>query len=350
MLNSKRDPENVRIRRKYQIYLKEAKRLSQRTVNMHLAAIERFEAINGYKPFKKFRIQQAVSFKDKLRAEKSNSGQPLAPASLNQICKALRAFFQWLSEQQGYRRAISYSDADYFNLSNAEQAQARTHDAKPSPTLDQIRYVLKNMPNGSDLERRNQALIAFFALTGVLGAAISLKMKHVNLLDECIRQDAREVNTKFRKTSTVTFFPVGRDIQQVFVDYVTYMRRELMFGPDEPLFPKSQIIVGEGMAFKAEKLSRNPWKVTQPVSKLVRDNFEKLGLPKHGPHAFRKTLARFGTEICTTPEEMKAWSQNLSHEEVLTTFNNYGEVLAERQSHLLKKMSCRADAGTLVVE
>ena len=333
-----RDPENVRIRRKYQTYLKEAKRLSERTVNVHLAAIERFEKSTGYKSFKKFHIQQAVSFKDRLRKEKSSkSGKRLTASTMNQICKVLRVFIQWLSDQQGYRRAITYSDADYFNLSNAEQAQALTHDPKPSPTLAQVRYVLNNMPESSGIERRNRAIIAFLALTGIrVGAMISLRMKHVNMLDECIVQDAREVNTKFSKTSVVTFFPVGDAIRDVFIDYVSFLRKEQMFGPEDPLFPKAQIVVGERMAFKAQRLSRYPWRGPQAVGNLVRENFVRLGLPKYGPHSFRKTLARLGTEICSTPEEMKAWSQNLSHEEVLTTFKSYGTVMPDRQSQLLR--------------
>jgi hypothetical protein len=35
---------------------------------------------------------------------------------------------------------------------------------------------------------------------------------------------------------------------------------------------------------------------------------------------FRKTLALLGGQCCRTPEEYKAWSQNLGHEQVLTTF------------------------------
>ncbi|WP_082688847.1 tyrosine-type recombinase/integrase [Ruegeria marisrubri] len=341
MSSKKRHPENVRLRRRYQTYLREAKRLSNRTLDVHLAAIERFEASTGYKPFKHFHIQQAVAFKDKLRAEKSmKSGQPLSAATMNQICKALRSFVQWLSEQPGYRRAVRYSDADYFNLTNAEQAQARTHDVRPSPTLDQIRYVLANMPSTTDVQRRDRAVIAFLALTGIrVGALITLKMRHVNLHDDCVYQDSREVATKFHKTSTTTFFPVGKDIGKAFEDYVTHMRNTRLFGPDDPLFPKVKMITGERLAFEAAELSRNHWKATQPVGKIVRENFIRLGFPNFGPHSFRKTLARYGTTICSTPEEMKAWSQNLSHEDVMTTFNSYGSVTSERQAHLLKHLA-----------
>ena len=58
-------------------------------------------------------------------------------------------------------------------------------------------------------------------------------------------------------------------------------------------------------------------------------------MPSYGPHSFRKTLARLGQEICTTPEEMKAWSQNLGHEDVMTTFRSYGQVQGDRQRQVL---------------
>jgi hypothetical protein len=39
------------------------------------------------------------------------------------------------------------------------------------------------------------------------------------------------------------------------------------------------------------------------------------GLPYANPHSFRKTLVQIGERLCHTPEEFKAWSQNLGHEQ-----------------------------------
>ncbi|MCH8161646.1 MAG: hypothetical protein IIB88_07105 [Chloroflexi bacterium] len=50
---------------------------------------------------------------------------------------------------------------------------------------------------------------------------------------------------------------------------------------------------------------------------------------------FRRTLARLGQVVCKTPEEMKAWSQNLGHEDVMTTFRSYGHVHSDRQRQVL---------------
>ena len=49
--------------------------------------------------------------------------------------------------------------------------------------------------------------------------------------------------------------------------------------------------------------------------------------------------------IDLTPEEMKAWSQNLGHNDVLTTFTSYGSVPAHRQGELIRRTGTR-DSGS----
>jgi hypothetical protein len=42
-----------------------------------------------------------------------------------------------------------------------------------------------------------------------------------------------------------------------------------------------------------------------------KEAFATAGLPYFNPHSFRKTLALLGGQICKSPEQYKAWSQNL---------------------------------------
>jgi hypothetical protein len=49
-------------------------------------------------------------------------------------------------------------------------------------------------------------------------------------------------------------------------------------------------------------------------------------------------LARLGQVRCRTPEEMKAWSQNLGHEQMLTTFTSYGRIEEHRQGEIIKAL------------
>lgn len=57
------------------------------------------------------------------------------------------------------------------------------------------------------------------------------------------------------------------------------------------------------------------------------------------PHSFRSTLVKLGESVCQTPEQFKAWSQNLGHEKVLTTFFSYGEVGNQRQGEIIKSLA-----------
>jgi hypothetical protein len=50
-------------------------------------------------------------------------------------------------------------------------------------------------------------------------------------------------------------------------------------------------------------------------------------------------LAQLGETLRQTPEQFKAWSQNLGHEGVLTTFNSYGTVAAVRQSEIMQDLA-----------
>ncbi|WDR06671.1 hypothetical protein PSQ90_04190 [Devosia rhodophyticola] len=50
-------------------------------------------------------------------------------------------------------------------------------------------------------------------------------------------------------------------------------------------------------------------------------------------------LAQLGERVCKTPEEFKAWSQNLGHNGVLTTLTSYGTVPDHRQADLIRRMA-----------
>ena len=196
------------------------------------------------------------------------------------------------------------------------------------------------MPTDTEIERRNRALVAFTLLTGARDSAIaSMKLKHVDLIVGCVNQDAREVKTKFSKTFNTFFFPVGEEIREIVTEWVSYLRDEKLWGNDDPLFPSTRIEVGPSRQFEAAGLKRAHWSTATPIRKIFRDAFTAAGLPYFNPHSFRNTLVQLGQEVCKTPEQFKAWSQNLGHEKVLTTFLSYGEVGCQRQGEIIRELA-----------
>jgi integrase/recombinase XerD len=333
-------PENERIKRRYLDRMKEAMGYSEASLDGLAKALSRFETYTRHRDFKAFRPEQAKGFKAKL-AEQVNArtGERLSKATLNSTFRNLRAFFQWLAEQQGYRSKLTYSDADYFSLSGNDARIATARRETAVPTLEQIAFVLATMPTETDIDRRNRALIAFAILTGTRdGAMASLKLKHIDLEQGKVFQDAREVDTKRRKTFTTWFFPVGEEPLRIVTAYIEHLRATLHWGNDDPLFPKTKVGVGVARAFEAMGLERECWSTAQPIREIFREAFQHAGLPSFNPHSFRNTLAQLGERACPNAEALKAWSQNLGHESVLTTLTSYGAVAPARQAELIREL------------
>jgi integrase len=332
---------NERMKRQYFTYLAEAQGHSEPSIDAVAKAIARFEAYNRYKDFKTFHIEQAKAFKRDLATQRGHrSGELLSKATLYATLTALKRFFVWLAGQPGYKSRISYSDAEYFNLSAKETRIAKATRPARVPTLEQIRHVIRRMPATTDIQRRDRALIAFTILTGARdGAIASFKLGHVDIAEGKIDQDARQVQTKFSKSFITTFFPVGDDIRSVALDWVDYLRKEKLWGLDDPLFPATKVSVGDNLQFEAVGLDRKHWSSASAIRAIFKEAFAAAGLPYFNPHSFRKTLTLLGGRICKTPEEYKAWSQNLGHEHVLTTFSSYGNVSSYRQVEIIRAFS-----------
>jgi len=212
--------------------------------------------------------------------------------------------------------------------------------------LEQVRRVIETMPVRTEIERRDRTLIAFTLLTGARDSAIaSMKLKHVDLSANSVYQDAREVKTKFSKSFNTFFFPVGDEIRRIVADWVRFLREEKLWGNDDPLFPATHIALGATRQFEASGLERSHWSTASPIRTIFREAFKLAGLPYFNPHSFRNTLVRLGEERCKSPEEFKAWSQNLGHEHVLTTFLSYGAVASDRQGEILRDLGAPQQAG-----
>ncbi len=337
----KHNANNERTKRSYFTYLKEAKRQSEQSVDAVAKALARFEEYTRFKDFKAFHKQQAIGFKNYLAKQKGQrSDDLLSKATLHSTLSALQRFFHWLAGQPGYKSKFTYGDSDYFNLSGNDVRVATAKREQESPTMEQVKRVIATMPYTTEIELRNRALMAFTLLTGARVSAIaSMKLQHVDFAQDCVHQDARQVKTKFRKTFTTYFLPVGNEVRGIVEDWVQYLLKEKLWGNGDPLFPTTRVVVGSAQQFEASGLTRKHWKGTTAICKIFREAFEGAGIDYFHPHSFRHTLVRLGQTTCKTPEEFMAWAQNIGHDGVLTAFFSYGEVACQRQGEIIRGLA-----------
>jgi integrase/recombinase XerD len=287
---SKHNAANERIKRRYFDHLRHARGLSDASIDPVAQALSLFESYTKARDFKRFHIEQAKGFKRALANRVSErTQQPLSKATVHSTLMALKAFFQWLSREPGYKRTLTYSDAEYFNLTAGETRVATARRAERVPSIEQILHVLQAMPTKTAVERRDRALIAFILLTGMRDRAIaSLRLKHVDLEAGSVFQDAREVQTKFSKTFTSTFFPVSEEVRAIVVEWIRYVTIELLWGPDDPLFPATRIELGSDRRFHASGLDRKFWRNADPIRAALGSRDRGDAAPPDGARVLQR--------------------------------------------------------------
>ncbi|WP_147125370.1 tyrosine-type recombinase/integrase [Shimia ponticola] len=344
-MTKRANEKNERLKRQFMEYRKYARQLSDKTLDRELAALEWFDVWNGRKDFIKFQRDWAMGFRDHLERAKTTKGQPLGKSSARAIMATLREFTLWLSQQDGFRSKVKAADAEYFNLSRRDEAEARAAPARPAPSVKQAKRALESMPANTPREMRDKALFALLCLTGIrVSALISLRIKHVDLADKSVTQPPP---ARWRRSSGNPCTPsLQKSSQRPKRRYVhgAPTSKTLFFGPADPLFPTTALTASAAHEFEADGFERRAWKSTEPARKIVNAAFTAVSLPTFGPHAVRHMLARDAAKNCKSIAEIVATSQNLGHTDVLTTLRNYGQLDRDRMRQLITGES---EAGVL---
>ena len=136
----------------------------------------------------------------------------------------------------------------------------------------------------------------------------------------------------------------------MLADWVRFLTVEKLRGPDDPLFPKTEVGIGPNGGFQAVGLSCGPWRSTSAVCKIIREAFAGAGITPYGPHSFRHMLVRLGERKCRNLEEFKAWSENIGHEDMLTSLRSYGQVPEQRRRALILGLTDESDASASLID
>jgi site-specific recombinase XerC len=335
---TKPNAQNERIKRTYFAFLREAHGRDVATIDSVAKSLARFEDSTKRRDFKRFHREQAVAFKAKLTAELNvRTGERLGKGTVLATLRDLRAFFVWLSREPGYKSHIAFSDADYFNLSDKDVAIARARREPNPPTVEQMCRVLAAMPAGNVFERRDRALVAFATLTVArVAALVSFRLMHVDAAQGYVEHDAGSVDTKAAKTFRTFFMPVVEGALEIVRNWIVELEREHAWGRTDPLFPQTEMGLDGDGSFAPVGLARRRWSTSEPVRFIFRRGFAAAGLPYHNPHSLRGMMVRHIMTLDLTPEELKAWSQNIGHSDPLTTFTSYGQIPTHRQGELIR--------------
>ena len=324
---------NDKILHMWQLY---AGRYDIKTTDAHLASIRDFEAFFDNRCFSKTSDQDASLYRNILLEK---GGLPreeggLSSSTIRHRASQLISFFNWLMKQDGYRR-LSANIPDQFDLPKRQLAKVLPRNDKLYPTLEEARNMVARMPRGTQLQRRDQALVALAFLTALrAGALVTLRLKHLDIEARTVTQDGSEMRAKNGKSFVVQWFPGVEEFEPYVTDWASELHA-LGYEGRDALFPHASDL-------KRQRHQREPVPVLNtngPVNRAFKIASQGIG-KSFSPHSARHFIKALGDRACSSPEERKAWSQNMGHENEAITEMHYAKMTTESRMQILADVGC----------
>lgn len=320
--------DNEQIKREFYLQLKGGGGFAKTSIQVYADAIAQWQTFTGNDDFFNFNKIKAGGFVEWLSARPAKTKtRKIALVTQSNYLRHVKKFFEWLSDQPGYRSKILKNEIDFLRLSKKDACIARQGTTKQIPTFEQVRKLIESIEIKNELDQRDRALISLIFITGArISAVATLRMKNFNKQEEMIDQNAADgVKTKASKRIPCTFFPIGwDDPKRYFIEWYSYLESK-GFLPNDPIFPATLSSFAVEKNNHSENLiSRNCWKTSGPAREIFQKRFLNASLRYFHPHSFRHLIVGILSKNRLTEEEKKAISLNLGHEDVATTFGSYG--------------------------
>lgn len=336
-----RNAVNERRKRNFYENRRNATNRSEKSIRKDELAINRLETFLQYRDFRLLSKAEVLAFKAQLKSEYHG-------ATVNFTLREAQNFLKWLALRMDRKLTTEQLEAiEYLNLTAKERRSFRARPARPSPTLAEILEVLGSLPSDSLLEKRDRALLALLAGTGIrIAALVSLKLKHLEPGRRIIRQFSREVDTKFSKDLITVFFPLDEKLEQAFWSYVQDLRRVHGFTDADPVFPATQPSSGKSATFGGRVVSRSHWNSPLMAQLLTKKMFSARGYPPYTPHSMRNMISCHRETLDLSDAQYRAWEVNLGHADRGTAFQAYGQQSVDDHIRLMRQ----PPAGNLDVD
>lgn len=339
--------KNEVIKRQFYSHLKNTKQFSSKTIECFEKAIWLWEDFAKKADFASFNKTQAEGFKDWLKnKEKVRTEGMVSLSFCYDNLRHLKTFFQWLSEQPNYKSKINRTAIDYLNLTRSEISMATQPKNGRCPDLEEVKAAIEHIKGKSEVEMRDKALLSLTFLTGARIAALaSLSMQCFDRKNLILHQDPTlGVKTKNTKNITTAIIPFSyKEPLDYFLGWFDYLEKERNFQPKNPIFPATQKEnkTDNLSFFSSDKVGLDFWRNTTSPRKIFEKRFAQAGGNYYHPHTFRHLLVKEFSKLPLTEEEKKAFSQNLGHANVGTTFGSYGygHIKEEKQIEIIKNIN-----------
>ena len=338
--------KNEKLKRSYFQWLRDAKGFCESTVVAKERDLNRWEEFTNYEDLGRLTAKKAIDFKRHLE-EVRDGGRKLSANTRYHCLQHLRAFFQWLSTQQGYKSKVTAEAISYLTL-DRKTVQALTGPAPVKyPSMEYVKRLTASIEPLDEIAQRDRALIAFLFLSGMRDKAVAtLPLGCFDLSTLAIQQRPAEgVDTKFGKSFDSYIVPFDQELVDYVVGWARFLKEVKLFGSTDPLFPRTKVCQGDGVfSFERQGVESVFWRGTGAIRRILKERAEAAGLDYYYPHSFRHAHVHLALQFVETGEQLRAISQNLGHENIGTTLTSYGKLDQFRVADVIRSLDFSAKA------
>jgi len=294
--------KNERAKYKYRLHLKCVLQRDEKTTIAILKHIRDYELFTDFSGFEIYNDELAHRYIQSLFQ------RDLSKSYISDNIRILKEFLRWLER-----------------LSKNQMKEAKAMKYPKTYKFNQIIETIRQMPNKTDKERRDKALISLQALCTLrISELRTVKME--NLIEEdgsyFIYVSPHNMSVKFAKTRQACFLPLPNDIISNVAQWYEYLK-ELGFKDNDPLFPVVDNRFTETNLLR-QTIRKNEIKSDTTIRNVFKEAFERVGYEYINPHSFRRTIAKYAQT--QSPAFLNAVRQNLGHSSIDTTLNSYGNL------------------------
>lgn len=337
--------KNETSKRKFYKDLQHSQGYSSGSIRCFKKAIWLWQEFTNNDDFIYFNHTKVVDFKEWLKnKDKRASEVKISLVYRYDILRHLKLFFEWLSNQTGYKR-INKTVIEYLNLTKGEVRIATQPKGQLSPTVEEVKKTIENITGKSEIEMRDKALFSLTFLTAArISAIASFPIGSFDRERLIIDQNPTlGVKTKNSKRFPTVLIPLFyKETLTYFLEWFDYLVNEKKFQPTDPIFPATKVENDkENLGYyNTEKVEPFFWKSSTSARKIFEKRFIQAGVKYYHPHTFRHLLVKEISKLRLTEEQKKAFSQNLGHADIGTTFGSYGygHISEDRQVDIIKNI------------
>lgn len=294
-----------------------------KTVNQFANAVHEFEVANDFRDFKQYNSDWAIQFKDHLNDKRNpQTGQEISKSLYFHYISFVRRFLEWLAENDKAYAKLKRRDIDFLHVTRNDKNKARVVGYQESHEVADVLATIRAMPQDTEIERRNKAMLSLFLLTtprvsSLMHARVG-RIKYFRDYDIwAFIQDPRVQNTKY--STSITSFFIGRS--EDIIQNVLGWQNELAakgFRKNDYLFPKiTPSFTADGSTVMV--LTKAGIKSESQIRDIVKDAFQKKGLPYLKPHSFRHSIARKVRKEADATNKLIALAENLGQKSGMAT-------------------------------